>query len=104
MLTTKIGTYEQFAQEYPGYGGFLPWLAVNSTTVAPTWDWMTGVPALDNGQLFWAAYGVSAVLEDKYPQQTELANRWTTFWKTMAQNSVKIFYDGNGGIRAVADI
>lgn len=49
MITKKIDTYELFASEYPGYGGFLPWLAVNPTNVTPTWDWTTAVPALDNG-------------------------------------------------------
>lgn len=58
MITLKISTYEQFAQNYPGYGGFLPWMAVSNGTVTPTWDWTTRVPSLDNGQLFWAAYGL----------------------------------------------
>ncbi len=68
MATLKIGTYEQFAKDYPGYGGFLPWMNVNPTNVTPTWDWDYRVPSLDNGQLFWAAYGLAAVLEDKYPE------------------------------------
>ena len=58
MLTKKITTYEKFDQDYPGYGGFLPWVAVKQTGVEPTWDWTTAVPSLDNGQLFWAAYGL----------------------------------------------
>jgi hypothetical protein len=65
---------------------------------------MTGVPSLDNGQLFWAAYGLSHVLEEKHPEQIDLINRWNNFWKTMAKNSVKIFYEGNGKIRSVASI
>ena len=49
MLTKKITTYEKFDQDYPGYGGFLPWVAVKQTGVEPTWDWTTAVPSLDNG-------------------------------------------------------
>lgn len=67
MATQIITSYEQFAQDFPGYGGFLPWVAINPTNITPTWDWTTGVPALDNGQLFWAAYGLSQALEESYP-------------------------------------
>ena len=49
MLKKKIDTYEQFGLEYPGYGGFLPWMAVEADKVGPTWDWGKGVPSLDNG-------------------------------------------------------
>ena len=49
LLERKIKTYENFDQDYPGYGGFLPWVAVNNGVVTPTWDWTDGVPSLDNG-------------------------------------------------------
>lgn len=49
MLKKKIATYEKFASDYPGYGGFLPWVSVTKLGVTPTWDWTTGVPSLDNG-------------------------------------------------------
>ena len=49
LLERKIKTYEKFDQDYPGYGGFLPWVAVNNGVVTPTWDWTDGVPSLDNG-------------------------------------------------------
>ena len=62
MLTLKIGTYEAFDQKYPGYGGFLPWMSVNQGVVGPSWDWTNRVPSLDNGQLFWAVYGLVQIL------------------------------------------
>jgi hypothetical protein len=104
MITKKISTYEIFASEYPGYGGFLPWIAVNADSVTPTADWTQGIPALDNGQLFWAAYGLTHVLEQKYPEQVDLIARWNNFWMTMSENSATIFYEGNGKIRSVASI
>ena len=29
LLTKKIGSYEKFVKEYPGFGGFLPWMSVD---------------------------------------------------------------------------
>jgi hypothetical protein len=74
---------------------------VNPTNVTPTWDWTDGVPSLDNGQLFWAAYGLVQVLKRNYPDRQDLIQRWTKFYSTMAQNSIIIFYEGEGKIRAV---
>ncbi|CAK63157.1 unnamed protein product (macronuclear) [Paramecium tetraurelia] len=104
LLNRKINTYEQFDKDYPGYGGFLPWVAVNDGVVTPTWDWTDGVPSLDNGQLFWAAYAVVSVLETWYSDQDELIGRYTRFYQKMANNSITIFYEGNGMIRAVTRI
>ncbi len=67
MVKTKIASYIEFGNKYPGFGGFLPWVAVDQNGVNPTWDWTDRVPALDNGQLFWAAYGLTQVLESNYP-------------------------------------
>lgn len=39
MLTKKINTYEKFNSQYPGFGGFLPWIFIyDNGTVTPTWD------------------------------------------------------------------
>lgn len=79
-------------------------MAVNDGVVTPTWDWTDGVPSLDNGQLFWAAYAVVSVLETWYSDQDELIGRYTRFYQKMANNSITIFYEGNGMIRAVTRI
>jgi hypothetical protein len=67
ILTKKIATYEDFNKKYPGFGGFFPWMTVNGSKVDPSPDWVNKVPSLDNGELFWAMYGLLEVLETKYP-------------------------------------
>eukprot|EP00347_Sterkiella_histriomuscorum_P017499 403349118 len=104
MLTKKITSYEIFDQTYPGYGGFLPWVAIKQDTITPTWDWETAVPALDNGQLFWGAYGLVQVMKQSTPEQDQLIKRWTAFYEKMAANSITIFWAGNGKIRTVTQI
>lgn len=72
--------------------------------VTPAWDWTDGVPSLDNGQLFWAAYAVVSVLETWHTERADLISRYTTFYKKMAENSISVFYEGEGKIRAVTKI
>lgn len=49
IMKTKLQTYLQFNQTFPGFGGFLPWMTTSEATVTPTWDWNNRVPGLDNG-------------------------------------------------------
>ena len=68
MASKKVDSLIAFDKKYPGYGGFLPWIAIaNNGTVTPTWDWINRVPSLDNGEYFWAVYGLVSILETKYP-------------------------------------
>lgn len=60
-------SYEGFNKKYPGFGWFLPWYSTENDTMQPSWDWHDRVPALDNGQLFWAAYSVLYRLKNDYP-------------------------------------
>ena len=76
MLVKKIESYEQFNSKYPGFGGFLPWLSVVDGVVSPTGGWTNRVPSLDNGELFWAMYGLVEVLDVRYPGHKSLRNRW----------------------------
>jgi hypothetical protein len=101
LAEKKIDSYERFATKYPGFGGFLPWIKVSGTDISPTSDWNNRVPSLDNGQLFWAAYGLAHVLETKY-SHLGLAERYNRFWRTMADNAITMFYEEDGKIRTVA--
>ena len=73
LVKKKIDTYETFYKKYPGFGAFLPWIQIyDNGTVTPTWDWSNALPSLDNGQLFWAAYALVAVLEKEMPEEKDL--------------------------------
>jgi hypothetical protein len=62
VLRRKIETYRQFDREYPGFGGFLPWFTVGDEGMAPTWDFKTRVPSLDNGELIWSMIAAAEAL------------------------------------------
>uniref|UniRef100_A0A7S1MIX3 Endo-beta-1,2-glucanase SGL domain-containing protein n=1 Tax=Neobodo designis TaxID=312471 RepID=A0A7S1MIX3_NEODS len=114
-LGTKADSIERFNAEFPGFGGFLPWFAFRNETVdganvtrvspiSPGWD--NRVPALDNGEMFWSAFAVAHVLAEHHPTATTpsgrpLAAAWTTIWQRMVNNSVTVFYAGNGSVRCV---
>lgn len=59
LLTTKMNAYESFNTNYPGFGGFLPELYFNPNP-SPAGN---SVSSLENGELFWAIYGLVQVLE-----------------------------------------
>ena len=50
------------------------------TPVAPTWDWVNRVPALDNGENIWAIYSVIQALQStRRADYQTLANDWQTY-------------------------
>lgn len=133
VAETKVGSYEKFAADFPGFGGFLPWFQfhidssnVSNVKVTPAWNWNNQVPSLDNGELFWAAFALSTVLEsyEKHHQSSSvsgspsssssssfsaarlrsLCTRWTGVWRTMSTNAVRVFYAGNGTLRTVSQL
>jgi len=61
LIEKKTQTLEQFYKDYPGFAGFLPWVTVDEKGVHPTHDFKSRVPALDNGEMFWAAFALSKV-------------------------------------------
>lgn len=107
VLQTKVTSFERFHSRFPGFGGFFPWVAFDGKgNVTPTWDWQNRVPALDNGELFWAAFAVSHILNrtEYRIAKPGLAERWFSVWQNMVTNCVKVFYAGNGNFRTVTNI
>lgn len=107
LVRSKVKTYEQFNKQFPGYGGYLPWVAIKNGSIEPTWDFKTRTPALDNGQLFWAALALSSAWEANHPNlEPTLREEWSNItWRLMLKNARKIFYnETTKKIRAVANI
>ena len=56
-------------EKYPGFGGFFP----TSVSIRGVGDFMSiepdtyDIPALENGQLFWAIYGLTLAVKEKFP-------------------------------------
>jgi len=49
IMETKLKSYQQFNQTYPGFGGYLPWIKTNEAQVTVADGWNDRVPGLDNG-------------------------------------------------------
>lgn len=105
-MNTKLQTYLAFNSTYPGFGGYLPWFTTNATpSVAPTWDWVNRVPALDNGELIWAVYGAVSVLSGSSNSQFQsLGAKWQDWLDWTAKNAARVFYAGDGKVCAVTDL
>ncbi|KAK2746476.1 hypothetical protein FQN57_003102 [Myotisia sp. PD_48] len=105
ILATKLKTYLKFNETYPGFGGFLPWFAGNSSGISPTHDWNNRVPALDNGELLWGVYGVVRVLETSQKSSfRQLARGWQKWLDFITLTTAKVFYMGKGEVCAVTKI
>lgn len=87
----------------------MPWVALNNqtATIDPTWDFKTRTPALDNGQLFWAAFALTSAWERHQPTlEPALRERFADVtWRLMLKNARRVFFNATTGkIRAVANI
>ncbi len=67
ILDKKVKALQQFYKNYPGFAGYLPWVQFVDGTIVPAHDFKSRVPALDNGEMFWAALGLSRVWEKRFP-------------------------------------
>lgn len=65
VLERKITSYEKFNRQYPGFGGYFPWVTVNSSGMHLMEPWMNSTPALDNGQLIWALVVLIDIMEHR---------------------------------------
>lgn len=105
ILNTKLQTYLAFNQTYPGFGGFLPWFLANETAIRPTGDWVNRVPALDNGELIWAVYGLVEVLHQSNRSEfRQLGDSWETWLNYTKENAARVFYLGGGRVCAVTQL
>lgn len=105
LLETKMATLEAWVVEYPGFGGFLPWLANRDTGIEPMPDWRNQVPALDNGEMIWALFAVQVAASQRSDSRSILlGHRVREYLEMLAVTAPIIFYEGNGHIRAVATV
>ncbi|KAF2191459.1 putative GPI anchored protein [Zopfia rhizophila CBS 207.26] len=105
IMQKKLEAYLKFNQTYPGFGGFLPWFVSNETDIRPTSDWVNRVPALDNGELLWAVYGVIEALDSSENSKYQrLAKQWQVWLDYAKHTSAEVFYNGTGRVCAVTSI
>jgi hypothetical protein len=86
---------ERFYTKYPGFAGYLPWVLITEDGLTPAQDFTKRVPALDNGEMFWAALLLSRVWQKKYPNVLpQIRSKFDElFWKGMIRNSRKVFFN-----------
>ena len=106
IMKQKLATYLQFNATYPGFGGFLPWYNTTNAAIEPTWDWVDRVPALDNGELLWAVYAATQVLQtSEKPHFRDLGAQWQAWLDYTKTTAASIFYHGApGAVCAVASL
>jgi hypothetical protein len=105
LMKQKLKTYLAFNATYPGFGGILPWYDNTNAVLAPTYDWVNRVPGLDNGELLWAVYGATQVLQSSSkPQFQKLGDQWQEWLDYAKVYTAKMFYHGNGKVCAVVDL
>ncbi len=96
LLTRKLGAFESYAQENPGYGGFLPWYTLGEDKIKPTWDWEGRICGLDNGEWMWTMLVAEKSLRDQgFP---ELAAAYGKYNQKLQDNVTKVFFDPVAGM------
>lgn len=93
ILEKKINSYERFDREYPGYGGFMPWIKISPDGSLGPADkhWTTNVPSLDNGEWMFTLLAVEHVLRQQ--GETALADRYKAWNDKLAANVKRVFWD-----------
>ena len=61
LLETKINAYMTFAQNFPVFGGSLPWFEV-AGMASPSTSWRDRTPGLDNGEFYFTIYTIIKTL------------------------------------------
>ncbi|KAL2865886.1 endo-beta-1,2-glucanase [Aspergillus lucknowensis] len=105
LMEKKLETYRKFNETYPGFGGNLPWFTANEDAISPQPDWQNRVPALDNGELWWAVYAyIQALQKSSRSDFAQQAQGWQSWLDTVTHNMLQIFYRGDGVVCAVTEI
>ncbi|KFH44308.1 hypothetical protein ACRE_049480 [Hapsidospora chrysogenum ATCC 11550] len=105
IMEKKLQTYLRFNETYPGFGGSLPWFDASADDISPQPDWVNRVPALDNGELWWAVYAyIHALRKTKDAEYRRQADEWQEWLDSIIPNMIDIFYRGDGVVCAVTEI
>uniref|UniRef100_A0A7S4S048 Endo-beta-1,2-glucanase SGL domain-containing protein n=1 Tax=Alexandrium monilatum TaxID=311494 RepID=A0A7S4S048_9DINO len=76
-LTTIMDAYEAFRTQYPGLGGFFPWIGVGSNGFKLRNASGVSLPVVGNGQLAWAMVAAATALTNA--GETALASRYSAY-------------------------
>lgn len=93
ILGRKIDSYERFDREYPGYGGFMPWIRIGADgSLGPANEhWEHNVPSLDNGEWMFTLLALEHVLRQQ--GETVLADRYKAWNERLARSVRRVFWD-----------
>ena len=94
LLGKKIGAYNDFQANNPGYAGFLPWYGIEDGKATAKPDWKNKIPGLDNGEWMWTMLDAEQALRNA--GSTELADKYGKYNQMLQDNVTKVFYDPQG--------
>lgn len=108
-IEAKLDEFDRFNASFPGFGGWLPWVANDGFRVSLLAGWTDRVPALDNGELIWGLVALLQALRQlRAPSRlaVTLAKRIDHRIAYLAYTAPIMFYDapGSGYVRAVTKI
>jgi hypothetical protein len=109
-IAAKLDAFDAFNASFPGFGGWLPWVANDGVApLALLNGWTDRVPALDNGEMVWGLIAVLQALRQlRSPPAlaVRLAKRIDHRLAYLAYTAPIMFYDapGSGYVRAVTKI
>ena len=102
ILGQKIGSYQQFAKDYPGFAGYFTWFE-SGAKAKPTADWAKAIPTLDLGEMLWSLMLAEKALRDS--GRTELAQKYKTYNDSLQSKAFEAFYEPTQkGIRGHVEI
>lgn len=102
ILSKKIGSYQRFAQEYPGFNGYFTWFESGEKAV-PTRDWEKAIPTLDLGEMMWTLMLAEKALRDT--GREDLAAKYKTYNDQLQSKSYEAFYEPTKqGVRGHVEI
>lgn len=102
ILSKKIGSYNQFVKDYPGFAGYFTWFE-SGEKAKPTADWAKAIPSLDLGEMMWSLMLAEKALRDTGHES--LAAEYKTYNDGLQARSYEALYEpSKQGIRGHIEI
>jgi hypothetical protein len=105
MLKKKMDVLEQWNEQNPGYGGYLPWFRMTGAgklvPVLP--DWNLRIPGLDNGEMIWGLIAAREALLQlgNDTSYLSLGARIEAYLEVMSRSAFSAWRSNSSCIRAI---
>lgn len=101
ILEQKIGSYQQYLEDYPGFAGYFTWFE-SGEEAQPTGEWTRAIPTLDLGEMLWSLMLAEKALRDT--GHVELAAQYKVYNDGLQARSYEALYEPGKGVRGYVAI